>query len=83
MTGPGRLPPARALVLQTRDYWCGLLLLELFSIWPLQYFFTSLFDMLGWLASCWDMQSFICCECDLLVVLDDSVVVVVVLLLLG
>jgi len=48
----------------------------------LQAFFMSLLDMLGLLACCCAMQSFICWSCDLLVVvvLDDCVVVVVLLL---
>jgi hypothetical protein len=59
-------------------YWCGEL-----STWLLQYFFMSLFDSLGLLAFCESMQSFICCFCDLLVVvvLDDCVVVVELLVL--
>jgi hypothetical protein len=67
-----------------RDYWCGVPLFFEFSTWLLQCFFTSLFDMLGLLASSEAMQSVICCLCDLLVVLVvDDCVVVVVLLLLG
>jgi hypothetical protein len=51
----------------------------------LQAFFMSLFDMLGWFASAWARQSFICCcLSDLLVpVLDDCVVVLDELLLFG
>src|SRR5215831_4638910 len=77
----GSLPP-RPFDRKRRDYWCGLLLLELPS-WLLQAFFISLLDMLGWLACSCAMQSFICSSCDLpwVVVLDDCVVVVVVLLL--
>jgi hypothetical protein len=51
-------------------------------IWALQAFFMSLLDMLGLLACCCAMQSFICWSCDLplVVVVDDCVVVVVLLL---
>jgi len=51
-------------------------------IWALQAFFMSLFDMLGLLACCCVMQSFICWSCDLfvVVVVEDCVVVVVLLL---
>ncbi|HEX7199052.1 MAG TPA: hypothetical protein VF213_06225 [Dongiaceae bacterium] len=43
-------------------------------IWLLQAFFMSLFDMLGLLACCCAMQSFIIWSCDLLVLLDELLV---------